>query len=748
LYVSNSNHTIKHTITITQHNTIVMEEIEILVKNLCSNKDESSHVYNKEDVEKLTEKIIEKPTTAVEVNIDALIFKTLADWARVEGNRTVIPENSKIFLLIDNILNNLYPTSTLNVDDQHVYLLEMIARLLGNLTFELPDARKEIFNNHKSIIIHYVQFLKQSKFINLKKNTFATFANFSSDTDYMQVELYNLGIIPLLMENIINDNPVVQIWAIKCFNNIVESKITQTNIHFKDVQNLYFELKKTLKQEGWIDNDFADDIVTALSKLALNKDLEKETLEQGFLNDLLDLVENTESQRSMIDDVDEEDIEADQELSVGPITSELIKKISDNDEYRSFFSKNNIIDRMISIITRPAPVYADVNKKNSMKLSDYSKTVRNITKALAYCSLDDNIIEQLIKTPQVFIDLVKSDSTENVVDAEMIIGNLAITGQHCKVLNELNIIDTLSEVMKKFPNFQPIQHYGLSAIKNLTLPSTNKDYAPTPQLLEDVAFNMKVHNQVIQFVSITLIKNFIACQSNYKLLEEGGIIQPLINLAQGKVPASMDEEDQEKEQKITEEETNDNNNEEKKKEKDKRVIYESTRVLLRFVENANLLVKDENKELVRKESVGPFFELLQSPFPVLQNEGAQGLTVLFKTDSNLILNQPNWLETILSCLKVSFVPFQQFIRESDPSVNKSDPQHQKLFQMIQQNLIFSNDLQTNLFNIIYQLSLIESIGKQMKDKNIIQELKDMKNRQEASPNVKTLCQKILVQLTI
>ncbi|KAF2071939.1 hypothetical protein CYY_006754 [Polysphondylium violaceum] len=722
-----------------------MEQIEQIVNSICSDKDQNSHVYNKEDVEKLTKEIIlSKEMSDQQVNVNAFIFKTLADWGRVEGNRVVIPESSNIFSIIETVLNNLYPTPTSNINDRDVYCLEMIARLLGNLTFELEDARKDIFVNHKSIILHCIEFLKQSKFNNLKKNTFATLANFSSDTDYMQVELYNLGIIPLLMENITKDNPVVQVWAIKCFNNIVDSKITQTNIHFKDVQKLYIELKKTLKEEGWIDNDFADDIVTALSKLALNKDLEKETLEQGFLNDLLDLVENTEDQRNMVDDMDdEEEIDKDQDLSVGPITSELIKKISDNDEHRHFFSKNNIIQRMISIITKQPPVYQEVSKKNSLKLADYSKTVRNITKALAYCSLDDDIIEQMIKTPQVFIDLVKSDSTENVTDAEMIIGNLAISAQNCKALNELNVIDTISDVMKRFPNFQPIQHYGLSAIKNLTIPSINKDYVPSQALLEDVVFNMKVHNQVIQFASITLIKNFISCQSNYKILEQGQVIQPLINLAQGKVPASMDEED---EPKITEE--GQEPQEEKKKEKDKRVIYESTRLLLRFVENANLLESDETKELVRRESVEPFFDLLLSPHPVLQNEGALGLSILVKIDNNYIVSKPNWLATFISCLKVSFVPFQQFIRESDPSVNKSDPQHQKLFQIIQQNLIFSNDLQNHLFNIIYQFSLVESIGKYMKDNNIIQELKDMKNRQEASPNVKTIIQKILVQLTI
>ncbi|KAN0019688.1 hypothetical protein ACTFIU_002909 [Dictyostelium citrinum] len=767
-----------------------MEEIQKLINELggAQYKDKDTEHYSEEAVELLIKKIDNKSKDKTVIESNTLIYKTLADWSKVEDNRETIirsPSNviEKTLQLFEFLLPNGVETLNTETTVEQSELFSMICRLVGNLTYENTPNREFIFDKTPSILKYISNFVSQTKYQPLQRTSCAAVANLSSETDFIQLEFFKLGVVSTLIDLICRENTTDEVnqMAIKAFNNLVDNEKTQVDIHFKEIHRLLGQLKKSLNKEGYYENSFANDLVSSLSTLSLNKDLQKEILKEGFLNDLIELIEESNVHREMINNFEDDDIEKDKDISIAPSTSELIFKLADNDDYRQYFynkerdgkDANNFLDRMIKIMTAPPPAYKDGDSKAQLKALDIAKVKKNITKTIALCSLEDDVIDKFIKTPKIFVDLlVDTEDTERIVNGEMIIGNLARSEPNCRLLNSYNVIELIADIMKKFPNFQPIQHLGLSSIRNLTLPTINKGFKPSSTLMEDVVFNSKVHNQVIQFAALSLIKNFIGSdQSNFKLfLEFPNALQSLLDLANGRVPASMDESDEQQEQlqlddakiqeieekfeeKQKEKETTtdekDKDQQEKKQppKKDMRVIYEATRLLLRFLENPELSNHQEKMKQLVEESVEPFFSLLQSPFPILQVEGAKGLVLLIKHDKELLLSRPLWVKDLVEVLSVSVIPFQQLSREQ--STISTDPNHQKLIAQIQSNCNFSTELQNVILsNIFYNFSLDESICKKMKDQNVITELKALKSKQDAPQSLSNLIQKILVQLTI
>ncbi|KAK5579146.1 hypothetical protein RB653_008825 [Dictyostelium firmibasis] len=765
-----------------------MEDIQKLINELGGEqyKDKETEHYSEEAAELLIGKIDNKSKEKTIIESNTLIFKTLADWSKVEDNReTIIRSPSNVVKKTLGLFEFLLPNGveTLNTDTtvEQSELFSMICRLIGNLTYENPPNREFIFDKSPCILKYISNFISQTKYQQLQRTSCAATANLSSETDYIQLEFFKLGVVTTLIDLICRESTSDEVsqMAIKAFNNLVDNEITQADIHFKEIHKLLGQLKKSLNKEGYYENSFANDLVSSLSTLSLNKDLQKEILKEGFLNDLIELIEESNVHREMINEFEDDDIEKDKDISIAPSTSELIFKLADNDDYRQYFynkerdgnNASNILDRMIKIMTAPPPTYKDGDSKAQLKALDVAKVKKNITKTIALCSLEDDVIDKFIKTPKIFVDLlVDTEDTERIVNGEMIIGNLARSEPNCRLLNSYNVIELIADIMKKFPNFQPIQHLGLSSIRNLTLPNINKGFKPSETLMEDVVFNSKVHNQVIQFASLSLIKNFIGSdQSNFKLfIEFPNALQSLLDLANGRIPASIEESDdqqeqlqlddakiqeieekfEEKQQENQKETTAESGEKKQQSKKDMRVIYEATRLLLRFLENSELSTnhQEKMKQLV-KESVEPFFSLLQSPFPILQVEGAKGLVLIIKQDKDLLLSRPQWIKDLVEVLSVSIIPFQQLSREQ--STISSDPNHQKLLAQIQSNCNFSTELQTTILsNIFFNLSLDESICKKMKDQNIISELKTLKSKQDAPQLLSNLIQKILVQLTI
>ncbi|KAM9988090.1 hypothetical protein ACTFIZ_003453 [Dictyostelium cf. discoideum] len=768
-----------------------MEEIQKLINELGGSqyKDKDTEHYSEEAVELLIKKIDNKSKEKTVIESNTLIYKTLADWSKVEDNRETIirsPSNviEKTFQLFEFLLPNGVETLNTETTVEQSELFSMICRLLGNLTYENAPNREFIFDKTPSILKYISSFVYQTKYQSLQRTSCAAIANLSSETDFIQLEFFKLGVVSILIDLICRESTTDEVnqMAIKAFNNLVDNENTQVDIHFKEIHRLLGQLKKSLNKEGYYENSFANDLVSSLSTLSLNKDLQKEILKEGFLNDLIELIEESNVHREMINQFEDDDIEKDKDISIAPSASELIFKLADNDDYRQYFynkerdgkDSNNILDRMIKIMTSAPPAYKDGDSKAQLKALDVAKVKKNITKTIALCSLEDDVIDKFIKTPKIFVDLlVDTEDTERIVNGEMIIGNLARSEPNCRLLNSYNVIELIADIMKKFPNFQPIQHLGLSSIRNLTLPTINKGFKPSSTLMEDVVFNSKVHNQVIQFAALSLIKNFIGCdQSNLKLfLEFPNALQSLLDLANGRVPASMDESDeqeqlqlddakiQEIEEKFEEKEnanektnekdekTNNNNEKKQSTKKDMRVIYEATRLLLRFLDNSELSNHQEKMKQLIEESVEPFFSLLQSPFPILQVEGAKGLVLLIKHDKQLFLSRPSWVKDLVEVLSLSIIPFQQLSREQ--TTITTDPNHQKLIAQIQSNCNFSTELQNVILsNIFYNFSLDESICKKMKDQNVISELKTLKSKQDAPQSLTNLIQKILVQLTI
>ncbi|EGC31148.1 hypothetical protein DICPUDRAFT_40381 [Dictyostelium purpureum] len=763
-----------------------MEEIRKLINDLGSDKS-TQESATEDSVENIIKKIQINKNNVEE---NTLIYKTLADLSKIQDNRetiirspsNIIEKTSKLFELL---LPNDEKSFEKDITKEDAELFSMICRLIGNLTYENEPNREYIFDKFPSILRYIVYLINQSKYSSVQRTACASIANLSSETDFIQLEFFKLGTVSILIDIICaeNSNEEVNQMAIKAFSNIIDNEETQMNIHFKEVERLFNSLQKSLNNEGYYENSFAQDLVQSLSVLSQNKDLQKEILQEGFLNNLLELIENSEKQREIINEFKVEDIEKDKDISVAPVTSELIFKLADNDDYRQYFyckGNKNIIDRMITIMTTATPKYPESDDKAPFKIMDHNKVKKNITKTVALCSLEDEVIDKFIKTPKIFIDLLTdpSEDPERIINGSMIIGNLARSEMNCKLLNSYNVIGITSELMKKFPNYQPIQHFGLSCIRNLTLPTVHRGFIPDNTLMENVVFNMKVHNQVIQFAAVSLLKNFVgSAQSNFKTIAQfPDALQSLLDLANGRIPSSMEESAEansapqqlddakieeleekqqeveeksiEKEQKKEDNMTKETKENEKKKERDMRVVYESTRIILRFVENqAEIGLEDDKKDNLIKEAIEPFYTLLKSPFPILQSEGAKGLAYCMKHNKDLITNRNDWLTDLIETLKVSMVTFQQLEREK--KVTATDPNHQRLLQQLQANCQYSNDLQQAVLAIIYGFSLADdSIISKMKEQNIIQELKQLKSKPEASQIFIQLVQKILTQLTL
>ncbi|KYR02831.1 armadillo-like helical domain-containing protein [Tieghemostelium lacteum] len=733
-----------------------MEEIQKLIKDIDLKS--NGQFYNEDQVRTLGDKL-----NVQDIDTLGLICKTIADWCKVEENRVlVLKAKPDLLSPVCKILDQSC-TQLDTLQNNQVFCLEQICRLIGNLTYEY-DENRQIVLQYQTVFENLMQLLKQSKYKNLKKNSCATLANLASDNETIQLKFFKLGgvtaLVEILVDKTLEDD--IKLWAINGLNNLVDLEDVQSNVNTDDILKLFNQLKVSLAEDGWIENQFAKELVKLLSLLAANKPLQNRLLQtKGFLNSLFDLMENVGSQRNQIDeiDVEDEDFDAANNISVAPFTADLIQKLSENDQVREHFDQDSILEKMVNIIQTKPPVFTEVNKKNTLKVLDMTKVIRVITRTLAYASLNDNIIAKLIKHSNLFVGLFNSEECEQIVSAAMIIGNLAINQQNCNIILSSNILMIMAETMSKYPNHQPIQHLVLSALRNLTFPNINKNYLAPKELLEPIIANMVVPNQVIQFAAISVLKNFIVSNSdNYLRFKESGGLKPLFDLSNGRVKATIEEDDEPEEKKIeeiTEETEKDGDDKKEKKEekvKDMRVTYETTRILLRFLENIQLFKDDETtKNSIRNEIVRPIFTLLSASFPVLQLEGSKGLSLLLiDNQSTQLLNDnygDNWFSVVMETLKVSFVPFQQQ-RQQQQQTTPSTPVQQQLSQQIQQNITFSTELQTNLLNLIYKFSLNETTRNELKGKGIIATLKELKNNQDATNNLKTQIQNILVQLTV
>ncbi|EGG17204.1 importin 13 [Cavenderia fasciculata] len=643
------------------------------------------------------------------------IIKTLADWSRVEENRNIIAKESNI---LDVVVSLIQPYKDSD-DNNRGHLNEMICRLLGNLCFEHEDNR-ELIQNHKdvdTIIKTLVEFVKQTTRPSLRKTACAAIANISSCSEFFQGAFYETGIVDIIFSLLADSNTSqdVKQWATQALKNVVEDNLdNQTNIKHSDLVILLNQLKQSIKQDGWIDNTFALELINLLSSFLINEKLKKETLNEGMIDEILNLIDQAEPTRELVDELDEEEInEITGEVSVAPLAAEAIVKLAEKDQLREYFLKGDVIERMIKIIGSKPPVFSQQSKKTTLRVLDLAKTKRFITRALAYVSLEDASVEKLMDHVQLFIDMFDEQDTEQMVSSAMLIGNLSINEKNIKILLEKKVLEKMTENLKTYPNHQPIQHLILAAIRNITNPSSAfKGTVISKDLMDCIVTNMRVQNQVIQYTAIGVLKHVTLCSDqNYILfMQDSYNLQALLDLANGVTKASIEEEDEE---------------EEEKKPKDKRVAYESTRILKRFLEMKNVLSEESTKENLTRDCVGPFFELLNAPFAILRCEGSRGVNQLYKTDSTLIdiTNEHHW-KSIVSALK-----------ESISSLSSQDT-------------AFNQETVSTLLEILNQQTKDESICQKIKSLDAITSLKNLIKLDSITPTVKSTIQQLLVQISI
>eukprot|EP01133_Synstelium_polycarpum_P004212 gene4212-4907_t len=629
-------------------------------------------------------------------------LQTVADWSREDESRVVIGTVPLVYDVIERLVERIasckeegsVPDYKGKDDVKCAALGEQLCRLIGNLAFG-NEENCDKFAEHPSILRALVAFIRQGRSMALRKNACAAIANLASDDQDMQTLLYKSGAVSVLYTITIlkESTDDLRLWAVKALKNVIEdNQGTQAELNADDVTVMFGQLKQTLSSDGWIDNDFAKEIVKVLAIFSFNETFQTQLMEKGLLSDLLDLIDGSETQRAMIEDVDDEDLDPKADLSVGPLTADLISKIADKDKLRGFFKQSNVIERMMEIVTAKPPVFSQQSKKTTLRVIDSTKVKRLITKAVAYASLDDDIVETLSKYNQVFLNMFNEEDTEQIVSSAMLIGNLAVPEANCKVLLTLNAVEMMGEVMKTFPNHQPIQHLLLSAIRNCTRPAVGyKGMVASRTLIDGVISNMVVPNQVIQFVAISVLKHIIVSgDANFIATIEAGVLQPLVDLANGVTKGGIDDDD--------------------KTPKDPRVGYEATRLLIRFLQMRTVLHSESIKDEIVKKTIQPSLSLITAPWAILKSEGVKGLLDLLKINGTLpqIMEQETLWPTIFEALEFSVA-----------GKNPNDAN-------------FNSETQVNVLELLLNITKDESNCSKLKAKGAVASLKELNEDDNAT----------------
>ncbi|CAG8666449.1 21823_t:CDS:10, partial [Gigaspora margarita] len=205
--------------------------------------------------------------------------------------------------------------------------------------------------------------------------------------------------------------------------------------------------------------------------------------------------------------------------------------------------------------------------------------------------------------------------------AALSLGNLARSDTHCiKLVHDIHIVEPLANVLKTSSNVK-VQHAAISALKNLSIAAENKDIigssgiigATSPLLEKDTV-------QPVQFVVVGIFKHLSSqnVKNSLKIIlgeNKNDVERPLtrlLNLI--------------------------------KRTDDLPIRSEGTRILVNLVKNMwvekshtvleGTPVSSLRSELNRQEVVLPLANMIiESKYPILQNEGIIALTLLIMDDS-------------------------------------------------------------------------------------------------------------------
>ncbi|RIB17671.1 armadillo-type protein [Gigaspora rosea] len=205
--------------------------------------------------------------------------------------------------------------------------------------------------------------------------------------------------------------------------------------------------------------------------------------------------------------------------------------------------------------------------------------------------------------------------------AALSLGNLARSDTHCiKLVHDIHIVEPLANVLKTSSNVK-VQHAAISALKNLSIAAENKDIigssgiigATSPLLEKDTV-------QPVQFVVVGIFKHLSSqnVKNSLKIIlgeNQNDVERPLtrlLNLI--------------------------------KRTDDLPIRSEGTRILVNLVKNMwvenphtvleGTPVSSLRSELNRQEVVLPLANMIiESKYPILQNEGIIALTLLIMDDS-------------------------------------------------------------------------------------------------------------------
>jgi len=201
-----------------------------------------------------------------------------------------------------------------------------------------------------------------------------------------------------------------------------------------------------------------------------------------------------------------------------------------------------------------------------------------------------------------------------------------------------------------------IVHLSVGALHNISIPMQNKvpliEAGILPLIIE-VIKNKEQPNPLIQFSAVGTLKSLLA--TGDKMIKEfvaASGLEILIQLANGelnpKIPPEEDEDEKEKEKKVP----------------DKRVQYETARVLVRFLDQV-----ENAKTIAKLGGIPSILDLLNTKFAILQMEGIKAILTLAQIDElKEILLQCNTLSIVDSfqtddiSMKESIVKIQKILR--------------------------------------------------------------------------------------
>jgi len=295
---------------------------------------------------------------------------------------------------------------------------------------------------------------------------------------------------------------------------------------------------------------------------------------------------------------------ADIEQNVCKLAFETLVTLAEKKELRSHFLKDNILAMFATKLPRSKTELSEIHK--------------SIVKLFASLTLVDNVIEaEFFNYLPDFVTLLGIEDTEVLLSALLIIGNLARTDDYCKRLvnNDLNVVTKLLKLAQSTDI--RVQRLTFGALRNLcTLGEIKEKFRKEgliPIIVTQLGNKENAHAH-IQYGIIGVIRAIIANGGDEYLdliIKEGGL-KVLTMITSGELepkPNPMDEPE----------------DPEAPKEKDKRVVYEATRILARIAE------KPMYQEMfVQEGGIASLLELVKAQYPILQCEGIKGLHCLVK----------------------------------------------------------------------------------------------------------------------